>query len=291
MLEHVECPACGAPNLASEMVCFACGKVLRPGPRRTRSPDVAAPWPLWLGLTFGLAAVGLVMCQLASWLAQHARWAAYPAWHLPAAAGALIAAGQVGFRGARRSDQRWWRLSRASEIALPRATSGDTIWTRGQIGCDTPLYPPYVGQPCAYYRYVVREREPGQAGWKETERGSAAVDFRVVDGDKSLYVPCGHVVFDAPVYVDSFSADGDIRQIRAWALPAGLPVSVCGLVVAEGPQPRMDPLGEDLPVVVTWRSPRDYVACVGRRARRLDRWGWLLTFAGVVAFIAGVARL
>jgi hypothetical protein len=179
MLEHTECPRCHAPNLATEVVCFACGASLRARPKRLAGGQPArAPWPLWVGLLFAVVVAGFASWRLAIWLATYRARAALPAWWLPAGGLLLIALGQIAFVEARRRDRRWWGLRRAPELKLSQASVGDTIWARGRLACDTPIIAPYIGQECAYYRYIVREREPGQSGWRVTERGTNAVDFR-----------------------------------------------------------------------------------------------------------------
>ena len=290
ILQHTECPGCGAPNLTTEVICFACGRSLRPRRKRLPGqPPPEAPWALWIALLIALVAAGFIGWHIASWIAAYRARAALPVWHLPAAGVLLAAAGQIAFHQARRRDRRWWRLRRAPELPLSRAHVGDTIWTRGELQCDTPLVAPYTAQQCAYYRYVVRERDPGEAGWRATERGSKVVDFRVTHDEKSVYVPSGAVLFDAPFFGDTFVDSGGLTRVRIWALPNGLPVSVCGLLAGDTSRPRMDPLGEGLPIVATWRLPRDYVALVARRAKLAQVWGWTLTLLGALLLIAGLA--
>jgi hypothetical protein len=291
MLEHTECPRCHAANLTTEVVCFACGKRLRPLPRRAwREATPEAPWLLWVGLLAALAVAGLAGWHAAGWIAGYRQRAAIPVWYLPALGILLALAGQMAFRQAGQRERRWWRLRRAPELKLSQARVGDAVWARGKVECDTPVIPPYVPQECAYYRYVLRERESGEAGWRVSERDVKAVDFRLVADGESVYVPSGAVLFDAPLYVDSYVDPGGSMQVRVWALPLGLPISLCGEIAGETSRPRADPLGEGLPVVATWRSPQDYVALVGRRARTARLWAWALTVLGLLSFIGGVAR-
>jgi hypothetical protein len=211
-----------------------------------------------------------------------------PLWYLPVAGVVLAAAGQLAFREGRRRDRRWWRLSRAPELGLSRAHVGDAIWLRGGIDCDAPLIAPYVAKECVYYRYVLRER--GQDGWNISERGAKFVDFRIRVGGESVYVPSGGVLFDAPLYAETYLDPGGTRSVRIWALATGLPASVCGQLAGEMTRPRMDSLGEDLPAVATWRDPRAYLTFLRKRAQRAQRWGWALTIIGVLALVGGVAR-
>ncbi len=292
MLDHVECPKCHTPNLTTEVICFACGASLRPRrKRRPGQPAPEAPWPLWLALLIALAAVGFAGWHLASWIAGLRARADLAPWHLPAAGLLLVGAGQIAFWEGRRRDRRWWRLRRAPELPLSQATVGDAIWARGRLTCDTPLIAPYTAQECAYYRYTVRERQEGEAGWRETERGTKAVDFRLLQEEHSVYIPSGAVFFDAPLFADTLLDAGGTARVRVWALSVGLPISVCGLLAGETSRPRMDPLDQSLPIVATWRLPRDYVRMVGRRARIAHLSAWALTVLGVLVFIAGIAGL
>jgi len=290
VLEHTTCPRCHAPNLAVEFVCFACGAALRPFRKGVRAGPIAVPWPLWVALVLGLLVTALVFWRAAEWLAGYRERAAIPLWYLPAAGIGLVAAGQLALYQARTTDRRWWRLKRAPELELAQADPGDVAWVRGKLRCDTPLFAPYVNQACAYYRLVVREREEGQAGWKTVRREANAVDFAVVQDMDSIYVPSGGVLFDAGLYVDSVTDPGGTQQVRVWALPVGLPVSVCGKLEGEATRLRMDALGQGLPAVATWRSPASYVSLVGRRAKIAQVAGWLISVAGTLVLIAGVAR-
>ena len=122
------------------------------------------------------------------------------------------------------------------------------------------------------------------------ERDTNAVDFELVEGDQSLYVPSGCVRFDAPVYVETYlDVDGTV-QVKLWAIPVGLTVSLCARVAGDSAHPRVDPLEPDLPGVVTWRTPEDYVAMVARQARTAQLGGWLLTALGALALIASLVR-
>jgi len=292
MLEHVECPRCSAPNLTTEVVCFACGAAMRPSRKRPRGgPPAEVPWPLWLALIAALLAGGLAAWHLAAWIAGFRARADLAPWHLPAAGVVLLVASQGAFYQARVRDRRWWRLRRAPELKLSRANVGDTLWARGELVCDTPLVAPYTGQECAYYRYAVRERDSDETGWRVTERGTKAVDFRLVQNGKSVYVPCGSVLFDAPFYGDKHVDSTGTVRVRVWALPIGAPVSVCGVLVGETSRPRMDALDATLPIVATWRLSGDYVRMVARRARALHLWGWALTMLGVVVLIAGIVGM
>ncbi len=290
MLEHIECPRCSAPNLSSEIVCFACGRPLRPPRKRLPGqPPPEAPWVFWLGLLIALAAAAFVGWHIVSWIAAHRARAALPLWHLPVAGVLLLAAGQFAFYQARQRDRRWWRFRRAPELKLSRVGPGDAVWIRGELQCDTPLVAPYVGQECAYYRYVVRERSEDEAGWRVTERDTKAVDFRVVGDGESVRVPSGAVLFDAPLYVDTPLSPGGTARVRVWTLAAGVPLSLCGLLVDDGTRRRLDPLDDSLPIVATWRLPADYVRLVAKRARAAQRWAWALTILGVLVLIAGIA--
>jgi len=303
MLEHQQCPRCHAPNLSSEVICFACGAGLRPRPKRLwRSPPTQAPLLLWAALLAGLAAAALVGWQVAVWLAGYRFRSTLPSWALPGAGGLLIAAGQIAFAGARRRDRRWWVLKRAPELPMSQAHVGDSVWLRGELGCDSPLIAPYTTQECAYYRYLLRERDPGEAGWRTTEYESKCVDFSIVGNAElgadapearsgSVYVPSGDVLFDAPLYTESFIDSAGTIQARVWALAAGLPVSVCGQLSGQADRPSLTSPDQELPVVATWRAPKDYVALVARKARVAQGAAWALTILGALALIASVARV
>jgi len=295
MLEHTECPRCHAPNLKAEVICFACGAALRApaaGSRgRFRVAPAEVPWVLWVGLVVGLVVAGFVGWMAANWLAGYRLLLAVPKWYFPTAGVALIGAGQIAFAEARRIDRRWWGLRRAPQLPLVQVDVGDTVWVRGKLQCDTPLIAPYTSQACAYYRYVLQEREEGHAGWQTRERETRSVDFSVLEDDKSVYVPCGGVLFDAQLYTGSFLDASATSRALVWALPVGLPVSVCGNVGGEADRPRMDAVGEDLPAVATWRAPADYVALTGRRAKLAQIAGWALTVLGALALVASAARV
>lgn len=291
VLQHTECPRCGAPNLGSEVCCFACGARLKALPKRYGPPPAGpAPWPLWVGMIIGLMLFGLIAYYAVGWLAGYRDRAALPPWYLPVGGVVLVAAGQVAFWEARRRDARGWRLRRAPELPLSQAHTGDAVWARGRVECDTPVIPAYFPQECTYYHYVLREREHGEAGWRVTRRETKAVDFRLVDGDESVYVPSGCVRFDAPIYVETYVDPGATMQVKLWAIPIGLPISLCGRIAGQTSKPRVDPLGDDLPGIVTWRAPADYCAYVAKRARLIALGGWLLTILGVTAAIAGFVR-
>ena len=292
VLEHTECPRCGAPNLTTEICCFACGAGLRSIPRRLPGrPPPEAPWPLWAGLAVGLLLAGFVGYHAAIWLVGYRERAMLPPWYMPTAGAVLAATGQLAFREARRRDRRWWRLSRAPQTRLSRAHVGEDLWLRGDVQCDAPLIAPYVAKECVYYRYILRKREDGEAAWTVCERDTKLVDFRITDGEKSVYVPSGGVLFDAPLYVDACVDPGGTMKVKVWALATGTPASVCGELAGEPQRPRVDPLGEDLPAVASWREPQAYLTFLQRRARLAQKWGWALTILGVLLLIGGIARV
>lgn len=291
MLEHITCPKCHAPNLTTEFVCFACGAALHPFRKRFGAAPAALPWPLWLGGIAILFVLGLVVWHAADWLAGIRQQALFPAWYLPVGGAGLLVAAQVAFFQARFSDRRWWGLRRAPEVSVAQSHTGDVVWLRGRVECDAPLICPSLGQPCAYYRVVVREREPGQAVWKTVSRDSNAVDFRVVEETGSVYVPTGGVLFDAAQYLDSLTDAGATQQVLVWAMPIGMPASLFGQVGGDVGRRRMDGPGQGLPVIATWRPPQDYEALMGRRARMARAAGWVVTGLGLVLLIAGVARV
>lgn len=291
VLQHIECPRCHAPNTGAEYICFACGAPLKPMPKRFgRQAPGSAPWPMWLGLVLMLCLAGFLGYRAIILLVGYREIAAWPSWYLPGAGGALVMGGQITFLIARRGDADSWRLRRAPKLPLSQAHTGDAVWARGKVKCDSPIVPAYFPQECAYYCYVVRERESDEGGWRVTERETNAVDFELADGDDSVYVPSGSVRFDAPVYVESYLDPGGSIQVKLWAIPVGLPVSLCARIAGETSRPRVDPLEDDLPGVVTWRSAEDYVAIVAKQARMTHLGGWALTVLGAIALIAGLVR-
>jgi len=290
VLQHVTCSRCHAPNLSTQFVCFACGAALKALPKRFRSAPAVVPWPLWAGLIAVLVALALVICHAAEWLTGLRQQAFIPQWHLSAGGAALIILARVAFHQARHSDRRWWGLRRAPEVRVAQSHTGDVVWVRGRLECDTPLVCPYLAQPCAYYRMVVREREPEQAGWRTVSSETNAVDFRVVAESDSVYVPTGGVLFDAAQYLDSIMDAGATQQVLVWALPVGMPVSLFGQVGGDTGRRRMDAPEQGLPVIATWRLPKDYVNLTGRRARLARAAGWVITMVGLVLLIGGVAR-
>jgi hypothetical protein len=249
------------------------------------------PWVLWIALVVGLGLAGFVGWQAAACIARYRLHMGLPSWYLPAAGAVLITAGQVAFVHARRTDRRWWRLKRAPELPMSQTHVGDAVWVRGKLECDSPLIAPYTTHECAYYRYQVRERKEDEPGWRTTDRGTRAVDFRIVEDERSVYVPSGGVLFDAALYGESFLGPSGTRQVKVWLLPVGLPTSVCGQLAGEAQQRWMAALGEGLPVVATWRRPEGYVKLTARLARRSQVAAWALTILGALALIASVACL
>lgn len=291
MLQHIECPRCHAPNLSTDYCCFACGERLKAVPKSFAGPAPrAAPWPMWLGLLLVLGLAGYLGYHAVMWLAGYRELVSWPTWYLPAAGAALVIGGQIAFLEARRRDANSWRLKRAPELPLVQSHTGDAVWARGKVKCDMPIVPAYFPQECAYYHYVVREREPGQSGWRVRERETNAVDFELVEGDHAVYVPSGSVRFDAPVYVEHYLDPDASLQLKLWAIPVGLPVSLCARIAGQTERPRVDPLEDDLPGVVTWRTPQDYVSMVAKQARMTYLGGWALTVLGAIALIAGLVR-
>jgi len=291
VLQHMECPRCHAPCLSTEVCCFACGARLKALPKRYGSrPTPEAPWPMWVGLALVLAVAGVFAYYAVTWLVGYRERQAFPTWYLPAAGMALVIAGQLAFREAKRRDARSWRLQRAPELPLSQVHTGDAVWARGKVECDTPVIPAYFPQECCYYRYVLRERDEGEGGWRVTRRETKAVDFQLVVEDESVYVPSGCVWFDAPLYVESYVDMRATMQVKLWAIPVGLPISLCGRIAGMTSKPRVDPLENDQPGVVTWRSPRDYVEFIIRRSRVTQRWGWTLMVLGALALVAGVVK-
>jgi len=291
VLQHQECPRCHAPNLSAELVCFACGATLRPFPKRFGMRPAQMPWMLWFGLFLGLAIAGLIGWQIALWLAGYRAHMMMPRWYFPAIGVALLVAGQVGLGEARRIDRRWWGLKRAPQMPMTQVHTGDTVWLRGTVTCDSPLIAPYTTAECVYYRYLLYERSGNRAGWTITERDSKYVDFVVAQEARSLYVPSGGLLFDAAMYYEGFIDITDSVRAKVWALPVGVPVSICGQIAGDTDKPRIDPISPDLPAVATWREPNDYIALTAARARLAQDGGWLATIAGILTLIATVARI
>ena len=286
MLEHVACPHCNAPNLKGEVMCFACGQPLGKRPRaRPEMPVV--PWVLWLGAVFGLVAFGLFAFSASQWVARYRQQMGIPDARMFALAGILAVAGQVALYWSRREDHAWWELKRAPELPLAQAQSGDAVWIRGAVKCETPLAMPYAGEACVYYRLVVQERDY-RGRWRMTERDTKAVDFAVAEEAGSIYVPSGGVLFDAPPYVNSFLADG--TRIQVWAIVLETPLSVCGRVDGDGKERIFSRLSAAVPAVATWRLAADYLAELARRSRLLQWGGWAASLAAALVLIATLAR-
>ncbi len=290
LLQHIECPRCHAPNLGADYCCFACGERLKAIPKRFAGPAPSAPWPMWIGMALILGICGFLGYQGVIWLVGYRQQTGLPPWYLPAVGAAMIVGGQIAFFEARRRDANSWRLKRAPELPLAQSHTGDAVWARGKVKCDTPIVPAYFPQECAYYHYVVRDREPGERGWRVRERETNAVDFELVEGNQSVYVPSGCVRFDAPVYVETYLDVEGTVQLKLWAIPVGLPVSLCGRIAGATAKPRVDRLEDDLPGVVTWRTPQDYVEMVASQARWVNLGGWALTVFGALCLIAGLVR-
>jgi hypothetical protein len=248
------------------------------------------PWPLWVGLITALLLMGFVFWHVAGWLSGYTRRSGAPEWYLPVSGLLLLAAAQVAFYQARAVDRRWWRLKRAPELKLRQVHSGDIAWLHGKPESDSPLFAPFVNQPCVYYRLVLRTRDSDQAGWRTARRETRAVDFTLVQDGGSVYIPSGNVLFDAGIYVDSLVDPSGTQHARVWALPVGLPVSVCGKMASQSSQRRMDAPGDGVPVVVTWHSPATYVRLLTRRVTIARSFGWLVSVMAVLLFIAGAAQ-
>lgn len=289
MLEHVTCPRCRAPNLKTELVCFACGKLLSKPPRsRERPPSL--PWVLWLGLAFALAAFGFVAASASQLLASYQLEAGVPTSRMLLVVVLLLVIGQVALYRARCEDRQWWELKRAPELPLTQVRSGDAVWLRGVVQCDTPLDLPYtMGEKCVYYRAVVKERDSSEkGGWRTTQNETNAVDFVVAGESGAVYLPCGDVRFEAPRFVDTFLDPG--IKVQVWAIAVETPISVCGRVDDDGGPRRLVRLSEATPVIATWRFPSDYLAELMARGRRAQCFGWAVSIAAAVALIATVAR-
>jgi hypothetical protein len=249
------------------------------------------PWALWFCLFAGLAIAGLLGWQIAIWLAGYRSQMLMPSWYFPAIGAALLIAGQIGFAEARRIDRRWWGLKRAPQMPMTQVHAGDAVWLRGTITCDSPLLAPYTTAECVYYRYLLYERSENRAAWTVTQRGSQYVDFVAAQGDDSVYVPSGALLFDAQLYYEGFIDSADGVRAKVWALPVGVPVSICGQIAGDTGKPRLDPVSPDLPAIATWRQPNDYIARTAARARRAQAGGWLATIAGILVLIAAVAGI
>ncbi len=290
MLEHVSCPRCGAPNLTTDYVCFACGARLRPIRKRIRPRPSHVPWPFWVGLALALAVLGLGAWKTTEWLSSYRQQKRSPVSHWLLAGGALLVAGQAAFYRARRTDRRRWRLARAPELPLRQAHAGDVIWARGRIECDTPLIAPYCEEPCVYYHLVIKERDSSEAPWRTVRRETRSVDFTVSQDDASVRIPTGGVLFEAPIWSDTYPDGSADLHVRVWALALGVPAGIWGKVANEGNRLRLDPPADDLPVVATWQSPQQYVASLARRATGMQIVGWAASLAGALVLMAAVAQ-
>ena len=119
-LQHTECPRCHAPNLGSEVCCFACGARLKALPKRFGSaPPAETPWPMWIGLLLVLVAAGLIGFYCVTWLVGYREQAGLHPWYLPVGGMALVLAGQFAFREGRLRDARGWRYCRAPFYSPP----------------------------------------------------------------------------------------------------------------------------------------------------------------------------
>lgn len=288
MLEHVACRHCQAPNLATETLCFACGQPLRK-PARLRERPPSAPWVFWLGMLFALAAVGLLATSASQWIAASRLEAGIPDARMFALIALLAIVGQVGLYRARRDDRHWWVLRRAPELPLSQVHSQDAVWIRGFVQCEAPLDLPYTAdQKCVYYHVVVKERDEDNGGWRTTQNETNAVDFLVRQESDTIYLPSGGVHFEAPLFVDTYLADG--VKVQVWALAVEVPISVCGRLDADGGPPVLVQLSDAIPVVATWRLPQDYIAELAKRGRRAWWFGWAASLLAGLVLIATVAR-
>jgi hypothetical protein len=288
MLEHVACRRCHAPNLTTEAICFACGAPLGRR-RRARDAPPVTPWVFWFGIAFALAVVGLLAAVASHWLRAYRIAAGLSDVHMFAAVILLAAVGQAALSRARRRDGQWWELKRAPELPLAQTQAQDAAWIRGFVKSDTPLELPYAGnQKCVYYHVVVKEQEADQGGWRTTQNDTNAVDFTVQQESDTIYVPSGGVQFDAPLFVDTYLADG--AKAKVWAVAVEVPISVCGRVQVEGEQRVLMRLSDAIPVVVTWRLPSDCVAELAQRGRRAHWFGWAVSALAALLLIATVAR-
>ncbi len=290
MLQHVSCPKCGAPNLATDYVCFACGARLRPTRKRLRPHPSGVPWPLWVGLALALAVIGLSAWQATEWLASYRRQGHFSLTHWLTAAAVLLAAGQAAFYQARRADRRRWRLARSPKLPLHQAHAGDVIWARGRVECDTPLFAPYTEQPCVYYHLVMKERDSEQGAWRIVRRETKSVDFRISQKDASARIHTGGVLFDAPIWTDTYPDGSADVHVRVWALALEVPASVWGKLADDGNALRFDSPEHDLPVVATWQPPEQYVAALARRALGAQIAAWAASAAGALVLMAALAQ-
>jgi hypothetical protein len=289
MLEHVACPQCHAQNLRTEVICFACGAPLGKRPKVREAPP-SLPWVLWVGMAFALAALGCVAAGASQLLAAYRLGAGIPSARMLAVVGVLFAVGQVALYRSRREDRWWWELKRVPDLPLTQIHAEDATWVRGTVQCDTPLDLPYTAdEKCVYYHVVVKERDDdGRGGWHTTQNETNAVDFTVAAESGEAYVPSGGVRYEAPLFVDTFLADGVKAQV--WAIALQTPISVCGRVEAQGEPRLLRRLSEAVPVVATWRFPSDYLAELAKRGRRAQWFGWAVSLVAAVVLIATVAR-
>ena len=289
MLQHLACPHCGTQNLTTETICFACGEALRPlRPPHDRPPRT--PGVMWLGALCLVILLGLGVHFASLWLGRSRLEAGVTDQAMVGTVIALVLAGQVALYLARVDDQRWWELRRAPELPLAQANVGDVVWLRGHLACDTPLDLPYaLDMKCCYYRLLRRERVPGKAEWRTVENERNAVDFRVTEGEESVYVPSGGVAFDAPIIVDSFVEGGD-SKVQVWALLLEVPISVCGRLDGEGKDRTLGRPSQESPLVATWQTPPGYLTELYRRTQRLLYSGWAALAVAVLVLIATLVR-
>jgi hypothetical protein len=245
---------------------------------------------LWLGIAVVLAAFGFVAAGASQVIAAYRLEAGISEARMFLVVGVLLVIGQVALYRARCEDRQWWELRRAPELSLTQVHSGDAIWLRGSVQCDTPLDLPYtMEEKCVYYRAVVKEQDASEkGGWRTTQNETNAVDFTVAGESGAVYLPCGDVRFEAPLFVDTFLAPG--VKVQVWAIAVETPISVCGRVDDDGGPRRLVRLSEAAPVIATWRLPADYLAELMTRGRRAQCFGWAVSVAAAVTLVATVAR-
>lgn len=124
--------------------------------------------------------------------------------------------------------------TRQAAPALPArlVAEGDRVWVEGTVVCPSPVLAPHFGTPFAWlHARIVR----GTGKSKRTERDDRqAAPTWVADGGVLVELDLRRVAFHQ---VPQWSGQDGNRTVTVTGVPAGTPVSVCGVVRSEPRQP------------------------------------------------------